>query len=106
MLAVLITGTILTARAWPTGASLSFNLAGILGGSLAPYIATWLAANYGRRLRRLLPVGDGRADASSPALKAERQSGAREILWLGAPLTTGARGPTGRRQRREAPLLA
>jgi metabolite-proton symporter len=30
-----------------TGASLAFNFAGILGGSLAPYIATWLAANFG-----------------------------------------------------------
>jgi metabolite-proton symporter len=30
-----------------TGASVAFNLAGILGGSLAPYIATWLATNYG-----------------------------------------------------------
>ncbi len=30
-----------------TGASLTFNLAGILGASLAPYIATWLASNYG-----------------------------------------------------------
>ncbi len=30
-----------------TGSSLAFNLAGILGGSLAPYIATWLAGNYG-----------------------------------------------------------
>ena len=30
-----------------TGASLAFNLAGILGGSLAPSIATWLAGNYG-----------------------------------------------------------
>jgi metabolite-proton symporter len=30
-----------------TGASLAFNLAGILGGSLAPYIATWLAGDYG-----------------------------------------------------------
>jgi metabolite-proton symporter len=30
-----------------TGASLTFNLAGILGASLAPYIATWLAKNYG-----------------------------------------------------------
>ncbi|QOY92609.1 MHS family MFS transporter [Massilia sp. UMI-21] len=30
-----------------TGASLTFNLAGILGASLAPYIATWLAINYG-----------------------------------------------------------
>ena len=30
-----------------TGSSLAFNFAGILGASLAPYIATWLASNYG-----------------------------------------------------------
>lgn len=30
-----------------TGTSLAFNLAGILGASVAPYIATWLASNYG-----------------------------------------------------------
>src|SRR5690606_36925571 len=30
-----------------TGASLTFNLAGIFGGSLAPYIATYLASGYG-----------------------------------------------------------
>jgi MFS family permease len=30
-----------------TGASLTFNLAGILGASLAPYAATWLANHYG-----------------------------------------------------------
>jgi metabolite-proton symporter len=30
-----------------TGASLTFNLAGIVGASLAPYLATWLAAHYG-----------------------------------------------------------
>ena len=30
-----------------TGSSLSFNFAGILGASLAPYIATYLAKNYG-----------------------------------------------------------
>jgi MFS family permease len=30
-----------------TGSSLAFNLAGIFGASLAPYIATWLAQNYG-----------------------------------------------------------
>ena len=30
-----------------TGASLTFNLAGILGASLAPYIAVWLAQHYG-----------------------------------------------------------
>jgi metabolite-proton symporter len=30
-----------------TGSSLAFNFAGILGASLAPYIATWLAKSYG-----------------------------------------------------------
>ena len=30
-----------------TGSSLAFSLAGILGASLAPYIATWLATTYG-----------------------------------------------------------
>jgi len=45
------TGTIL-AEQFPvriryTGASLAFNLAGIFGASLAPYIATWLAGEYG-----------------------------------------------------------
>ena len=44
-------GTLLT-ELYPTavrytGASLSFNLAGIIGASLAPYIATWLATHYG-----------------------------------------------------------
>jgi hypothetical protein len=30
-----------------TGSSLTFNLAGIFGASLAPYIATFLARTYG-----------------------------------------------------------
>jgi metabolite-proton symporter len=30
-----------------TGASLTFNLAGIVGASAAPYLATWLAKHYG-----------------------------------------------------------
>ena len=30
-----------------TGSSLAFSVAGILGASLTPYIATWLAKNYG-----------------------------------------------------------
>jgi metabolite-proton symporter len=30
-----------------TGSSLTFNIAGIFGASLAPYIATWLAKTYG-----------------------------------------------------------
>jgi metabolite-proton symporter len=32
-----------------TGSSLTFNLAGIFGASLAPYVATWLASHYGLR---------------------------------------------------------
>ena len=32
-----------------TGSSLTFNLAGIFGASLAPYIATYLATRYGLR---------------------------------------------------------
>jgi metabolite-proton symporter len=32
-----------------TGSSLTFNLAGIFGASLAPYAATWLAKHYGLR---------------------------------------------------------
>ncbi len=30
-----------------TGASLTYSIAGILGGSIAPYIATYLAASFG-----------------------------------------------------------
>jgi MFS family permease len=30
-----------------TGASLTYNLAGIFGASLAPYVATWLASTHG-----------------------------------------------------------
>jgi len=30
-----------------SGSSLAFNFAGIFGASLAPYIATWLARDYG-----------------------------------------------------------
>jgi metabolite-proton symporter len=32
-----------------TGSSLAFSLAGILGASVAPYVATWLAKTYGLR---------------------------------------------------------
>ncbi len=32
-----------------TGSSLAFSFAGIFGASLAPYVATWLAKNYGLR---------------------------------------------------------
>jgi metabolite-proton symporter len=44
-------GTVLS-ELFPTavrysGSSLTFNLAGIVGGALAPYLATWLATHYG-----------------------------------------------------------
>jgi MFS family permease len=32
-----------------TGSSVAFSMAGILGASVAPYVATWLAKNYGLR---------------------------------------------------------
>jgi metabolite-proton symporter len=52
-----------------TGASLTFNLAGIFGASLAPYIATWLATRHG-----LAAVGYYLAGAGVVTLAA---------LWLG-----------------------
>jgi metabolite-proton symporter len=46
-----VVGTALAApfptRVRYSGSSITFNLAGIFGASLAPYIATWLQANYG-----------------------------------------------------------
>jgi fucose permease len=44
-----------------SGSSLTFNLAGILGGALAPYAATWLAEHYGLQYVGLLPHGVGAA---------------------------------------------
>ena len=46
-----------------TGSSLTFNLAGIFGASLAPYVATWLATHLRPAVRRLLLVGGGAAVA-------------------------------------------
>jgi metabolite-proton symporter len=59
-----------------TGASLTFNLAGIVGASLAPYAATWLARRYG-----LAAVGyylSSSALVSLLALWAIRSRAARE----------------------------
>lgn len=65
-----------------TGASLSLNLAGIVGASLAPYAATWLAMRYGLAsvgyylsaaalvsliAFALIAREGGRADSTSPA---------------------------------------
>jgi metabolite-proton symporter len=48
-----------------TGASMAFNLAGILGASLTPYVATWLATDHG-----LAAVGYYLAAAASASLVA------------------------------------
>ncbi|HEX5046274.1 MAG TPA: MFS transporter [Gammaproteobacteria bacterium] len=68
-----------------TGASVAFNLAGILGGSLAPYAATWLARDYGIAyvgyylsvagaitLAAMLLLTSDRAAANDLALAAEK----------------------------------
>jgi len=60
-----------------TGSSLAFNMAGIFGASLAPYIATWLANNYG-----LQYVGyylTGAALLSLAGLLATRETKDRDI---------------------------
>jgi metabolite-proton symporter len=60
-----------------TGSSLTFNLAGIFGASLAPYIATWLANNYGLQF-----VGyylTAAALATLWGLMVTRETGGREL---------------------------
>jgi metabolite-proton symporter len=69
-----------------TGSSLTFNLAGIFGASLAPYIATWLAMNYG-----LQYVGyylTGAAMLSLLGLLAARET--RDADLAGAAADSGA----------------
>jgi metabolite-proton symporter len=62
-----------------TGASLTYSIAGILGGSLAPYVATSLAANFG-----LASVGYYLAAAATVTLLAQllivRRTRARRAL--------------------------
>lgn len=62
-----------------TGASLAFNLAGILGGSLAPYIATDLAATYG-----IASVGYYLAAAAAVTLAAQLVLNRRSTRVTGA----------------------
>ncbi|MBW9055410.1 MFS transporter [Rhizobium mesosinicum] len=57
-----------------TGASMTFNLGGIFGASLAPYIATWLATNYS-----LNYVGYYLAASAAISLICIRLSGREEV---------------------------
>ena len=72
-----------------TGASLTFNLAGIVGASLAPYVATWLAVNYGSRIRRLLP--QCRRPAHAGGVAVDRRPGARYALTQAAATAMSVR---------------
>ena len=56
-----------------TGSSLTFNLAGIFGASLAPYAATWLATTYGPLSRRLLSLRIDAPDAYRAGIGARDQ---------------------------------
>jgi metabolite-proton symporter len=61
-----------------TGSSLTFNLAGIFGASLAPYVATWLANRYGLQF-----VGYYLSAASLltlAGLMATRETGDRDLI--------------------------
>ena len=71
-----------------TGSSLTYNFAGIVGASIAPYVATWLATNWGLALRGLLPVGVGAA----LAVRAVRVAGNPRHLAIAAPGPPGAPG--------------
>ena len=66
-----------------TGSSLTFNLAGIFGASLAPYIATWLAEQLRPAVRRLLPDRGRAADARRPAGDARNEGRARSTSLVG-----------------------
>ena len=69
-----------------TGASVAFNLAGIFGASLAPYIATWLAKEYGLSVvgyylsgaagLTLLALGLSRETRDEPAAELATESAA------------------------------
>ena len=56
-----------------TGASLTFNLAGIVGASLAPYLATYLAAALWVGLCGVLPGGCGAGDVGCAAADSRGQ---------------------------------
>jgi MFS family permease len=98
-----------------TGASLTFNLAGILGASLAPYVATWLATSRGlpwvgwylsasalvslglvQRAQRCAALDLRRA--GNPAL--QRTRAARPLRRLRHPADLAGRRLSGRDRRR------
>lgn len=71
-----------------TGASLTFNLAGILGGSLAPYIATYLAGAHG-----IAYVGYYLAGAATLTLSAQLLLKGHNSIAVGGTVTPAAVTP-------------
>jgi metabolite-proton symporter len=71
-----------------TGASLTFNLAGILGGSLAPYIATYLAGAHG-----IAYVGYYLAGAATLTLAAQLLLKGHHWIAVGGTVTPAAVTP-------------
>ncbi|MGH9371042.1 MAG: MFS transporter [Vicinamibacterales bacterium] len=68
-----------------TGSSVTFNLAGIFGASLAPYVATWLAGTYG-----LQYVGyylSAAAALTLIGLLAIRETKDEDLAGAGRPMT-------------------
>ena len=65
-----------------TGTSLSFNLAGILGASLAPSIATALAAHYGVAYVGYYLSAAGLITLTALLLIKDRKKGAAEATWV------------------------
>ena len=71
-----------------TGSSLTFNLAGIFGASLAPYIATWLRDQVRPAVRRLLPHRGRRDHARRSAVDARDEGRGSQKLVLHLEPTT------------------
>jgi metabolite-proton symporter len=63
-----------------TGASLSFNLSGILGASLAPYIATWLATHHGLEYVGYYLSGSALLSLGALLLTGKAPAGAADVV--------------------------
>ena len=72
-----------------TGASVTFNLAGIVGASLAPYIATWLAQKHGLAFVGYYLSGAALVSLAAFVAIKRRAVGAEENLAKHAKLAKG-----------------
>ncbi len=87
------------ARVRYTGASSAYNLGGILGASLAPYLAQLLLERGGLRLGRLLHRRGRRDQLCQPAQHEGDRRGPRRAISAPAPDTTSPRSAAKRAAR-------